>query len=237
MEVKTEGIVISGTDYGENDKILTLLTPSMGKITVGIKGVRKPKAKLAFASQPFCFAEYVLAERGGRFTVTGAYLYDGFYTVRTDIVKFYAACTVIEIANALTVDNTDCKNTFIALANALKFISNTETSDAENVVAFALTALSEAGYMIDLDGCGNCGKDIVGDVYFDFDEGYFTCKDCGVGVRASESTYNYMRNAVGLKNKPMDGGEKRALRLIKAYLENKTECEFTCFSEYIRLNG
>lgn len=52
MEFKTDALVIKATDYKENDKLLNLFTPSRGKLTAGIRGVRKPKAKLAFAAQP-----------------------------------------------------------------------------------------------------------------------------------------------------------------------------------------
>ena len=79
MEIKTEGVVLQAIDYKDNDKLLTVFSPTLGKITAGIRGVKKPKAKLAFAAQPFCFAEYILAEKGGRYTVTGAYLHESFF--------------------------------------------------------------------------------------------------------------------------------------------------------------
>ena len=70
MEIKTDAIVLRAADYKDADKILTLLTPSAGKLTAGIKGVKKSGAKLAFSAQPFAFCEYVLAQKGGRYTVT-----------------------------------------------------------------------------------------------------------------------------------------------------------------------
>ena len=63
MEIKTDAIVLQSIDYKDNDKLLTLFSPTLGKITAGIRGVKKPKAKLAFSAQPFCFAEYILAEK------------------------------------------------------------------------------------------------------------------------------------------------------------------------------
>ena len=126
MEFKTDALVIKATDYKENDKLLNLFTPSRGKLTAGIRGVRKPKAKLAFAAQPFCFAEYVLAEKGGRYTVTAAYLYDGFFALRTDIVRYYAACAVLEICDALLVEEGESRALFIAAAEALKGLSLTD---------------------------------------------------------------------------------------------------------------
>ena len=105
MEIKTEAIVLQTVDYKDNDKLLTLFSPSLGKITAGIRGVKKPTAKLAFAAQPFCFAEYVLAERGGRYTVTSAYLHESFFSLRTDIVRFYAACAAAEVCRAILPEN------------------------------------------------------------------------------------------------------------------------------------
>ena len=91
MELIVNAVMLKAIDYGENDKILTLLTAENGKITAGIKGVKKASAKLRFAAQPFCFAEYVLSQKGDRFTVINAAECESFYDLRTDIGKFYSA--------------------------------------------------------------------------------------------------------------------------------------------------
>ena len=103
-DIKVNALMLRAVDYLENDKILTLLTAERGKITAGIKGVRKAGAKLKFAAQPFCFAEYVLAGRGGRYTVTQASEGESFYELRCNIDKFYAASAVCETAAALTYE-------------------------------------------------------------------------------------------------------------------------------------
>lgn len=43
----TTGIILQRTDYGEADRILTLLTPDYGKLRLMAKGVRRIKSKLA----------------------------------------------------------------------------------------------------------------------------------------------------------------------------------------------
>jgi len=237
MEFKTDALVLRASDYKENDRLLTLLTPSRGKLTAGIRGVKKPKAKLAFAAQPFCFAEYVLAEKGGRHTVTAAYLYDGFFPLRNDIVRYYAACAALEIADALLVGDGANEPFFVALIETLKNLCYTEGDAAESLLSFSLAALRESGYMLDLDGCGICGGEVKGEVYFDFDAGYFTCPSCASGVRASEATYETLRKCAGLDfaEDNVSGGQKRALRLIKTYLVEKTEEDYPCFGEFIRL--
>ena len=46
-QLVTTGIVLSRTDFGEADRILTLLTPEHGKLRLVAKGVRHVKSKLA----------------------------------------------------------------------------------------------------------------------------------------------------------------------------------------------
>lgn len=43
----TQAIVLTRTNYGEADRIVTFLTPEFGKVSTIAKGVRKPKSKLA----------------------------------------------------------------------------------------------------------------------------------------------------------------------------------------------
>lgn len=46
-QLVTQAIILSRTDYGEADRIITLLTPDYGKLRLLAKGVRRVKSKLA----------------------------------------------------------------------------------------------------------------------------------------------------------------------------------------------
>lgn len=46
-QLVTSGIVLKRTEYGEADRIITLLTPDQGKLSLMARGVRKAKSKLA----------------------------------------------------------------------------------------------------------------------------------------------------------------------------------------------
>ena len=238
MEVKTEAIVLKAVDYKDNDKILTLFSPSLGRITAGAKGVKKPTAKLSFAAQPFCFAEYILAEKGGRYTVTGAYLHESFFSLRYDIVRFYAACALAEVCLTILYENESHEGLFIALIEGLKALSLAEEDAAEAVIAFMLVALRESGYPLDLSYAEECDGDIGDKIWFDFSDGKFSSFDrCVQGERASISTYHTLRKCAGLTydEDALAGGRKRALRLLKAFLCEKTEERYENLSELIRL--
>ncbi len=238
MEIKTEAIVLQSIDYKDNDKLLTLFSPTLGKITAGARGVKKPKAKLAFSAQPFCFAEYILAEKGGRYTVTNAYMHESFFSLRYDIVRFYAACAAAEICLAILYENENYEGLFIGLIECLKSLALAEDDSAEALAGFTLIALHESGYPLDLGFLEECEGDIGEKLWFDFADGKFaTFERCSQGERASLSTYHVLRKCAGLtyEENALRGGRKRALRLLKAYLIEKTEAKFENLGELIRL--
>lgn len=240
MEIKTEAVVLSAIDHKDNDKLLTLFSPTLGKITAGIRGVKKPKAKLNFAAQPFCFAEYVLAEKGGRYTVVSAYLHESFFALRTDIDRFYAACAAAELCRKISFENDRYEGLFIGFIECLKALSLSDENPTDALIAFLQLALRETGYPIDLSYLEECDGDIGDKIWFDFADGRFTSFErCVAGERASVSTYHTLRKCAGLvyDEDLLAGGRKRALRLLKAYLTEKTEMSFDALGEVLRLTS
>lgn len=240
MEIKTEGVVLQAIDYKDNDKLLTVFSPTLGKITAGIRGVKKPKAKLAFAAQPFCFAEYVLAQSGERYTVTSAYLHESFFDLRLDVERYFAACAAAEICRKIAVENERYEGLFIGFIECLKSLCLAGENVQEALVSFVITALTESGYPLDLGYLEECDGDIGDRLYFDFFDGKFTSFDRAVeGERASLSTYHLLRKCAGLTydEDKLTGGRKRALRLLKAYLTRNTEEQFENLGECIRMSA
>ena len=238
MEFIVNALMLRSVDYKENDKILTLLTAERGKISAGIKGVKKAAAKLKFAAQPFCFAEYVLADRGGKYTVINASECESFYDLRTDINKFYAASAVAEVANALTFEGDECREIFTESVRTMSEICRGGESGA--LIRFLLSALKLSGYGVSTEKGVQCGAELffADSLKFDMDAGSFTCGECGNGSGASRVTYNVLRKAQG-KTYENDfitaDGEKRALRLLREYVSYKLNTAFKSLSEYIRL--
>ena len=239
MEIKVNALMLRSIDYGENDKILTLLSAENGKISAGIKGVKKAAAKLRFAAQPFCFAEYVLSKRGDRYIVINASESESFYDLRTDVNKFYAASAAVEAANALTYEGDECREILYAAVGALSEMCLGNETQA--LIKFLLFALSRSGYGINAEQCAVCGADLQNGqtaLRFDMGAGSFICAECGDGAGASRVTYNVIRKLQGKsfdEECVTDDGEKRALRLIREYVSYKLNVSFKSLSEYIRL--
>ncbi len=236
-ELKVNALMIRATDYGENDRILTLLTAEAGKLTAGIKGVRKAGAKLKFAAQPFCFAEYVLVKRGERYTVIQASECESFFELRCDVNKLYAASSVCEAACALSFEGDDCSRIFYAAVRALSAMCGGDES--MELIKFLLVALKSAGYGIGVENCTECGRPLTAEqrLRFDMDTGSFTCWECGDGAGTGGATYNTLRAAEGKSHvgECTAESEKRALRLLREYIAYKTDARCAGLSEYIRL--
>ena len=234
MEIKTEGIVLQSRDYRENDRQLVLLTPELGKISVLARGVKKGSAKLRFAAQPFCFAEYVLAEKAGRYTLISAACHESFFAL-SDPDKFYAACAVTEIASLISSEGEASPSLFLAVVKEL--LAMEEGEPAEALIAFLLSALEECGIPVFADGCAFCGAPIGAErLFFHFSTGSFSCPSCHRGTPVSRSTYETVRKHKGLSFEGTSDKDTslRALRLLKEYFAYQTDLDVKCLREYIR---
>jgi DNA repair protein RecO (recombination protein O) len=78
-QFRTPAIVLRRTNYGEADRVISLLTPDRGKLSAIAKGVRKQKSKLAGGLELLAVCDVTLLEgRGDMLLVTSTRL-DQFY--------------------------------------------------------------------------------------------------------------------------------------------------------------
>lgn len=95
-DIRTEGIVLRRTNYGESDRILNVLTPE-GKCTVIAKGVRKARSKLAGGIEMFSLIDFNLHfGRGEMGIVTGAKMISYYGEILKDFQKMELAGMVLK---------------------------------------------------------------------------------------------------------------------------------------------
>ena len=222
MEFTEDALVLRTVNYGESDRMVTLLTAGRGKVGAAMKGVRKAGAKLNFAAQPFCFAEYTVAERAGRKTVISASLHDGFYNLREDMTTYYTAICVLEACDALLPEEMPAGPMLVAAVSALKKLC---AGEEYALVGFLMEALSLSGYPVELPQEGDCNK-------FDFESGMFSSD--GAGVSVSASTVQMLRAMRG-NGAPSLDGYKRALRLLRSYFSFQTDTDIPTLGELLNI--
>ena len=223
MEFTEDALVIRTVNYGESDRMVTLLSAGKGKFGAAMKGVRKAGAKLNFAAQPFCFAQYTIAERAGRKTVISASLHDGFYSLREDMTRYYTAICVLEACDALLLEEMPAGGMLVAAVGALEKLC---AGEEYVLIRFLLEALQFAGYPIDVPAEGTLNQ-------FDFESGTFT--DGGTGAPVSESTVEQLRFALEKGGRASADGYKRCIRLLRAYVSYQTETDLPTLGELLNV--
>ena len=74
MYMETPGLVLRTVDYKETDRILTVLTPQAGLLTVKARGCRRKNSPLAAATQLLVYARMELFDHRERHTLRDAAL-------------------------------------------------------------------------------------------------------------------------------------------------------------------
>lgn len=241
MEVKVNGITLSAVNYKESDRILNVFTLERGKLTVSARGVRKANAKMKALSEPFCFAETVLAERGGRYTAVEVNAFDTFYALRLDVKKYYAGLCALEFTNAFYPEETVSEEHFSLLVDYLKKLCDARVAE-KLLIEFLIKAVKISGYALDLTVCPICGEIIEEKVYFSAAAGGAVCKNCvGAGDKEfSFTTYAALRRIAREDDEPAEDGEdaaalKNCLKFFAYYLSVTAGVTLKCLSALIAL--
>lgn len=177
-EAKVTGVVLKAIDYKEKDKLITVFTVELGVISCVLKGVNQPKSKLKFAALPFCFAEFVLAEKNGFFTVTECSQIESFYNIVSNYNKSLLGFFMLELTCIIMRTNEPDEQWFLTLLNYLKELAFSETNQLVIGVKFILVSLSKYGYQLNFKSCNTCGLNFLGDVYLNLNTGELTCETC-----------------------------------------------------------
>jgi len=157
-EIKTKGIVIKATDYKDSDKIVTIFSSDFGLIKARVRGVKKDKAKLAFAVQPFAFIEFLLIKKNDFYTVINATSIDQFFNITIDFDNYIFMLGCLEVCEKTVKENDPQNNLFILLVNSLKNVCYNQVSSMYVFIKFMLESLKFLGFKLELKNCACCGE-------------------------------------------------------------------------------
>ncbi len=244
MHTATKALVLRGVDYKESDKILTLLTQDMGKITASARGCRKKGSAIAAGCQLLCWSEMVLYEYQGRWVVKEANSERQFRGVREDLEKLSLACYLAEVTEVLALEGLPSPELLSLILNSLHALEKLNKPQALVKAASELKAMCLAGYEPLLDGCAVCGADEVQEPRFHLREGVLHCAACrgevgdGVSMPLDDGSLSAMRHVAWGDPKrlfSMSLGEeslKRFSDLSEAYLHTQLERGFRTLDFY-----
>jgi len=107
-QLHTTGIVLSRTDFGEADRIITVLTPDAGKLRLMARGVRRVKSRMAGGIELFSVSDitYILGRKEIG-TLISTRLITHYGTIVQDIERVQLGYELIKILHKATEDQTE----------------------------------------------------------------------------------------------------------------------------------
>lgn len=104
-QLVTTAIILSRTDFGEADRILTVLTPEYGKLRLLAKGVRRVKSKLAGGIELFSISTVTFVKgRGEIGTLVSTRLDKHYAHIVEDLQRTMLGYDLIKKLNKVTED-------------------------------------------------------------------------------------------------------------------------------------
>lgn len=96
--IKTPGIVIRENEFSESDKIITLITPEYGKISVMAKGVKRKK-KFLNSTELYTLSNFILFKGTKMYHLNEAEVVESFYDIRFSYEKTILATEILKKAS------------------------------------------------------------------------------------------------------------------------------------------
>jgi DNA repair protein RecO (recombination protein O) len=181
MRLVTPAIVLRTVDYGEADRVVTLLTAEVGKLSALARGARKSVKRFGAALGLFGIGEAVLVDKPN-VELAALERFDGargFPALMNDVAKVAHGGYACELVRELIPPRQPEVELFELLVT---FLTTLEAAPAraETLRIFELRLLDGLGLRPQLDACVACGSDELGapgDV-LDVRRGGVVCAHC-----------------------------------------------------------
>ncbi|MBF6567806.1 MAG: DNA repair protein RecO [Candidatus Binataceae bacterium] len=157
-EEQTPAIVLRARDYSESDRIVTLLTRDLGKLSGIARGAKASRRRFAGKLEPFSHVMLYFRRRphGELVFITraeGASLAP--IILDDDLGKIALGSYMVELADSLASAEAEARQAYSILADSLLTLAAAGSSPALRQ-AFELKILGWAGFGLEFDRCRVC---------------------------------------------------------------------------------
>lgn len=160
-QITTNAIVVRRADYRENDRMITLFSPTLGRIDALCRGCRRQKSPLMAASELFCSGEYVLYQSREHVTVVSCTVGEMYYALRSDYEKISHGMYCLELCAAAIQPNQENERLFLLLLRSLAHLCYGDAQARRVTAVFVMGMMSLLGFRPQVGRCAKCGTPIL----------------------------------------------------------------------------
>lgn len=179
-QLRSQGIILRRIDYGEADRIITMLTSDHGKVRLMAKGVRRQKSKMAGGIELFSVSEiHFIKGRGDIDTLVSTRMVRHYGAIVKDLQQTEIAYLFLRATDKLIEDGSGSEY-FTVLDESMAALDSGQVSVVLAEVSFWMRALQRLGAAPDftLDGTG--GRLQAGGLFeFDYESSSFRAEEAG----------------------------------------------------------
>ena len=157
MKIKTNGLIIKEQSIGEQDKIVTVLTDSLGIIRAFVRRAKNIKSPKCASTGLLCYSELSVFENKGVYSIDEACSKEMFIKLRSDVTKMSLAQYFCELCISICPKEQEAHEYLRLILNALHLLCNDKKPPLLIKACVEMRLLSLSGYMPDLVMCDECG--------------------------------------------------------------------------------
>ena len=176
--VKTKGLILKQSDFGETNRILTIFTKDFGIIKAVCYGAKSIRNKNSAATQVMTYADFVLANTNkDLMSVQNAEIIESFFGVKEDIVKLSLCVYFADLVYSLINTNSKDDDMLSLILNSIYALSYKENNTEKVRAVFELRAMALGGYMPNIYSCAKCNSS-ENITHFSSSNGGIVCDGC-----------------------------------------------------------
>lgn len=155
---KLQAFVLSSSDYGERDRIVTLFTLEHGRLKGFAHGARNSRKRFGPALETFARIDILMNHKNGLSSLRSAEVITLFLGIRGELASIAQALYACELLENLTPEGQPLPRLYRLLAAYLERLDSGSIDKADRRM-FEINLLNILGYRPSLAGCSCCGSD------------------------------------------------------------------------------
>ena len=179
---KASGFIIRVIDYQESGRIVALLSPQLGKISLLAKGARRIESRSGAALDLLTLVEVVFYEGKGLKLLKEVTILNHYPGLKEDYERLEAAMRAARSLNMLLKDGQRDHRIYHLFAELLQELEGNGGNPELLLLGFKLKLIDLLGFGLALERCSRCRRSLEElELYLSPEAGGIVCEDCHHG--------------------------------------------------------